>query len=102
MFAIQIFLPLRNNDGTPFPKSEFDAICQYLTELYGGVTAYVRAPASGSWQNESGEIKHDEIVVYEVLTESIERDWWGDFRKRLESTFKQDEIIIHGHAVSIL
>jgi hypothetical protein len=102
MFMFQIFLPVRNNDGHTIPKSEFDAITQYLTERFGGVTAYLRSPARGTWQDSEGGIKQDDIVVYEVLAESIDHEWWTAYRRKLESAFQQQRIIIHAQEVSIL
>ena len=102
MFVVQLYLPLRSNSGTPFPRSHFDAVNQRLTERFGGVTAYLRAPASGSWHDDRGEVKHDDIVVFEVLTESIDEQWWKGYRHSLESAFRQEEIVIRAHEVSIL
>jgi len=99
MFTIQILLPVRNNAGTPFPRSTFDQVSRTLTERFGGVTAYIRAPASGAWQDETGQVKMDDIVVYEVLTTDLDRDWWSDYRKTLEGLFQQEEIVIYGQKV---
>lgn len=102
MFVIQIFLPLRTNTGVQFPKNHFDEVRQKLIDAFGGVTAYLRAPASGSWQDDNGKVIHDEIVVYEVLADSIVEGWWKDYRYNLESTFKQEKIIIRAQEVAVL
>jgi hypothetical protein len=94
MFAIQMLLPLRSNAGTVFPRSVFDQVSKTLTDRFGGLTAYVRAPASGAWQDDDGNVKKDDIVVYEVLAAELDRDWWTDYRKTLEELFRQEEIVI--------
>jgi hypothetical protein len=39
VFLIEFFLPTSDNDGSPFPKDEFERIRRELTERFGGVTA---------------------------------------------------------------
>ena len=64
-----------------------------LTELYGGVTSFTRAPAQG--ETKCGDEKaRDDIVVLEVMTENIDRPWWQSYRKKLEGIFVQDEIVV--------
>jgi hypothetical protein len=59
-----MLLPLRSNAGTPFPRSVFDQVSKTLTDRFGGLTAYTRAPASSAWQDDDGHVKKDDIVVY--------------------------------------
>jgi hypothetical protein len=99
MFAIQILLPLRSNTGAPFPPSQFDEVSRILTETFGGITAYLRSPANGSWQDDQGSIRHDDIIVYEVLADSLEANWWADYRRALEAMFCQEEILVRAHEV---
>jgi hypothetical protein len=99
MFSIQVFLPLRSNAGTPFPRASFDQVSTTLTERFGGLTAYLRAPASGAWQDDEGHVKKDDLVVYEVLTDDLDRDWWSDYRKTLEELFRQEEIVVRAQKV---
>jgi hypothetical protein len=94
MFVIEIFLPLRDNRGDAFSKSAFDAVKRTLTDRFGGVTQFVRAPAIGLWEDDRGEVRRDEIVVYEVMAESLDRAWWRSYRARLEADFKQEEVVI--------
>jgi hypothetical protein len=76
MHIIEIFLPLRDNEGSPFPASEFADIRKALTEKFGGLTAFSRAPADGT-DKEGGRERHDELVVFEVMSEAPERGWWS-------------------------
>ena len=64
-----------------------------LTDKFGGVTAYSRSPAEGFWQN-AGKTERDAIVIFEVMSEKLDKEWWSDLRKRLEGLFRQDEILI--------
>lgn len=47
MYLIQLFLPLRDNAGEKFPDAMYRGIRDQLTERFGGMTAYARAPAEG-------------------------------------------------------
>ena len=55
MFVIQLLLPLTANDGGRFPQAHFAEVRTRLTTRFGGVTAYSRAPAEGTWvSNDTG------------------------------------------------
>jgi hypothetical protein len=61
------------------------------------VTVFTRAPAEGETKAAGGKV-HDDIVVYEVMTEKIDRHWWKLYRESLERTFQQDEIVVRAIA----
>ena len=94
MFVVELFLPLRDNDGNAFPKSEFDTVRTNLAHRFGGVTAFLRAPAIGVWKDEEGVPRRDDIVVFEVVAETLDVDWWRSYRQRLERQFRQHEVLI--------
>ena len=98
-YLVQLLLPVRDPDGQAFPRLHYDALAHELTDRFGGVTAYTRAPASGLWEEPSGDRVRDDVVVYEVMAEDLDTTWWADLRKRLERTFKQDELVICSHAI---
>ena len=92
---VQILLPLRDNEGNPFPRAAFAAVREELAERFGGVTAYLQAPAQGVWKDdEEGTLERDEIVVLEVMVERLEPGWWGEFREQLRQRFRQDELVV--------
>jgi hypothetical protein len=45
---------------------------------------------------------HDEIVVFEVITETLDASWWSRYRRQLEQEFRQDEIVVSASAVTLL
>ena len=97
MYLIEILLPVRDNGGRPFAAETYQRLRDVLTERYGGVTAFTRAPAEGEIKASTGKVL-DDIVVIEVMTGTIERHWWKQYRESLERTFKQDEIVIRATA----
>jgi hypothetical protein len=94
MVIVEIFLPLHDNAGTPFAPELFAAVRVELADRFGGVTAFMRSPAVGIWQDEDGVARRDEIVVFEVMTARIDEEWWRAYRVQLERTFRQDEVLI--------
>jgi hypothetical protein len=102
MHLIQLLLPLRAPDGTSFPRDAYDALGAELTERFGGLTAYTRAPATGLWKPGAGPPAQDDIVIYEVMAESIDGAWWSTLRRRLEVQFQQDALVIRTHPVTLL
>jgi hypothetical protein len=102
MFLIQFLLPLYDNDGQGFPRAMFDAVREELTGKFGGVTAYLRSPAQGFWKESGDEVVKDDLVIYEVMTEELDREWWWSYREQLAQTFRQEEILIRASEVQRL
>jgi len=94
MHVIEIFLPLKRNDGSEQPRSLFAAVRKELVERFGGLTAFSRAPAEGLWEDHEGRVEGDQIVIFEVVADEVDRAWWSGFRARLERDFAQDEVLI--------
>jgi hypothetical protein len=94
MHLVQLLLPLRDNDGVPFPRVAFEQVRAHLTQRYGGVTAYLRSPASGVWMDGGGEVARDEVVMVEVMVARLERRWWAGYRQALEERFRQSELVV--------
>jgi hypothetical protein len=94
MFLVECLLPVADNTGTHISKDEFERVRDELTERFGGMTAYTRSPASGLWADESGRVHRDEVVSFEVMTETLDREWWRAYREKLERRFRQQEIVV--------
>lgn len=73
-----------------------------LAERFGGVTAYRRSPAEGLWKEEGGEINRDDVFVYEVVAEDLDREWWKQYGAELAERFHQEEMMIRAIAVERL
>ena len=101
MYLIQLLLPLRDNAGQPYEDELFQSINASLVERFGGVTAFSRAPAKGTWVNADRE-KSDDVIVVEVMAEDLDRAWWQGFRERLESGLGQAEIVVRYHPIDRL
>lgn len=101
MHLVQLLLPLKDQDGKPFPRSLYRSIRTELTDRFGGFTAYSRAPAEGVW-DDGAEVEHDDIVVYEVMVADIDRDWWATFRTGLENRFEQHELVVRAQLIERL
>ena len=94
MHLIQLFLPLYDNDGQAFAKPLFDTVRGELTERFGGVTAFVRSPAVGAWEDDSGDVQRDDVVLFEVMADHVDHGWWAAYRAQLEHRFQQDEVLV--------
>jgi hypothetical protein len=99
---VQLFLPLRDPAGHAFEKPLFDEVRATLAERFGGSTAFVRSPAAGLWEDDDGTLERDDVVLLEVLVESLDRAWWREYRRMLERRFRQDEILLRALAVERL
>jgi len=94
MYLIEFLLPAFDNNGQRFSKNEFDRVRGELTHHFGGVTAFVRSPAVGLWADEAGQVRRDDLTVFEVMAEVLDREWWRNYREELEHRFSQKEIIM--------
>jgi len=94
MHLIQIFLPLYDNYKQAFDSSIYDELRTGLKDQFGGVTFYRNAPVEGLWKDETGTTNYDELLIAEVMISDVDKDWWQQFKQRLEQEFKQEEILI--------
>ncbi len=101
MHLVEIFLPLADNKGHPFAPELYQKLRQELTDRFGGLTAFSRAPAEGC-DREGAKVRRDDIVVFEVMTEYLDRAWWDAYRRGLENSFRQDEILIRATEITKL
>ncbi|GGK19747.1 hypothetical protein GCM10008955_11490 [Deinococcus malanensis] len=101
MHIVQLLLPLYDNSGEAFEGELFTGVQQTLTERFGGLTAYVRAPAAGLWK-EGDQTVRDDVVVYEVMTEELDRAWWFTYRESLRMRFRQDALVVRAQVVELL
>lgn len=70
-----------------------EGVARELTDRFGGLTAYARSPARGLWEDD-GDVKRDDIIVYEVMVDELDTDWWSAYRKSLEQRFDQKEVVV--------
>jgi hypothetical protein len=94
VYLVEFFLPVFDNQGAHISKDEFVRVRRELTDRFGGVTAFMRSPAMGLWEERTGVIRQDDLVSFEVMTESLDRDWWRDYREQLAMRFRQQEIVM--------
>ena len=65
-----------------------------LAERFGGVTVFRRSPAEGLWEEAGGQVSRDEVVIFEVMAERLEREWWSGYRAELEKRFRQELLVV--------
>ena len=102
MHLIQLFLPLYDNAGTPFPRAVYDTVRGELTDVFGGVTAFTRSPAVGAWEDASGSVHGDDVLLFEVMAGNVDHCWWAHYREDLQQRFRQDEVLIRASLVERL
>lgn len=99
---IQILLPLYDNDGHPFPSHAYSRVRDELADRFGGVTAFLRSPAEGLWHETPATTVRDDIVIYEVMTATFDRDWWHNYRIELTGRFRQELLIVRASAIELI
>lgn len=94
MTLVQLVLPLYDNAGRPQPRERFTETLRELTDTFGGATAFTRSPAEGLWESPDGQIRKDDVVVVEVMIETVDGSWWRHHRAMLEARFEQEVILV--------
>lgn len=102
MYLVQVLLPLYDNAAEPLPASLQLAVRDELAERFGGLTAYTRAPAEGLWKEGNVQTHRDDIVVYEVMSPSVDDAWWSSYRRQLESRFRQQQVVVRVQEIRLL
>jgi hypothetical protein len=102
MELFQIFLPLSDNAGNAFSFRKFEQVKEHLVTEFGGVTAFLNSPGQGVWRESPKNFVNDNVVTFEVMSETFDRSWWNDYKAELEKSFGQQEIVIRKMQVEIL
>jgi hypothetical protein len=102
MHLVQILLPLFDNAGNRFDGEFFRAVRDELAARFGGVTVYSRTPAEGLWKDESAALQHDELILFDVMVEHLDREWWAAYRRTLERRFRQDVVVVRAQDIAML
>ena len=89
-----------DNQGARLPGALYTQVIEILAETFGGVTAFSRSPGEGLWRSGSeGDTRRDDVVVFEVMVEELDAEWWKGYRRSLERSFHQDEIVIRASVI---
>jgi hypothetical protein len=99
---VQLLLPLADNTGRRFGEAPFDAVRRELTQRFGGVTAYMRSPATGLWKTDAGDVDRDEVVTVEVMVETLDPEYWRSYRDALAAAFGQQTLVCRAIAIEVL
>jgi len=102
MHLVQILLPLYDNAQNPQPPEQFRRVRKELTERFGGLTVYTRAPAEGMWKLNDNHTSRDDIVIFELMANQLDPTWWRNYRPELEARFRPEVIVIRAQQTQLL
>ena len=91
---VQLFVPLYDQAGKAFPENYYTKLTARLKEKFGGVTIYSRSPATGLWKQEGAKTVQDKLLIYEILSSTIDNSYWQELKVQLEKQFNQDELLV--------
>lgn len=102
MSEFDLFVPIADNDGTPFGERVFKGIKLRLLEQFDGVTFFPQ-PNEGSWR--MGDVVYqDQIVIFRVVTPKrrAARRFLASLKDELKRVLRQEEILIIERKVDTL
>ncbi len=91
---IQLFLPTTSENGKAFPGTYFHAVKQKLGKKFDSLSVYLKSPLIGNIKNDEPTLAKDTVLVYEVISDTVETDYWSQYQQFLQKQFKQDYIVI--------
>jgi len=98
-----LYLPLTDNAGRPFPKEKFVAVENQLVDRFAGLTAQQREfPLRGIWQGET-QLYFDQVIIMTVLDFQPRGSsrFIAQLRQSLLADFVQLEILITESALRV-
>ena len=101
MHLVQLLLPLYNGKAEAFPSTLYEQVKKELSQQFGGLTAYTGSPASGIWKDGEKIVK-DDIYVYEIMLQEIDKNYWATYKSKLQLIFEQEELIIRVSDITLL
>lgn len=99
MLRYEISVPLKYNDGNDIEPQKFYETKEELVSRFGGLSIIPRS--SGLWRSQ-GRTYADEIFVFRVDTEHDEMIFFQSYKEILKERFKQLDIHIVTHNISIV
>lgn len=61
----------------------------------------MRSPATGVWEEDGAKVT-DDVVIFEVMVERLEREYWRLYRLELQEEFRQEVIVMRAHRIDML
>lgn len=90
----QLYLPLNYHDGRPIEEDKFSLTQKELVDRFGGLTSTPPGyPLEGLWHSPQGVVK-DDIVIWTVLSQLDEDQFFNEYKEKLRKRFVQEEIFL--------
>jgi hypothetical protein len=53
------------------------------------------------WQD-GARVERDDVLLYEVMVESLDPTWWAAHRRELKGKFPQEDLVVRAHLIERL
>ena len=100
MRELEIFLPMKRNDGTPIGAGEVQHIKDTVLKAFGGYT-HLDHRFEGAWRV-GGVTLHDDVTILRVLDDGTARFDVASFRREIEKALGQDTVLVIAREVTVL
>jgi inorganic pyrophosphatase len=90
----QLLVPQYRKNGKKFPDQYYTALNKELIGKFGGLTVYSRGPAEGFWKKNEAKTIQEAMLVYEVMADEVDKDFWHKIKGSLAKKFDQEELVL--------
>ncbi len=94
-YRFELFIPLADNQGRPFPWSKIERVSHTLLERFGGCRSQPLAPHLGLWSHRDA-IYREGLLLFtvDVPRADASLDWMVAYKERLKRQFNRVEIYL--------
>jgi hypothetical protein len=101
MHLIRLLLPLHDNNKQEFPTAYFLKVREETNRSLRR-SDRLRSFSRGRVVERCYKVSRDEMVMFEVMSNQLDKEWWSNYRTQLEKEFRQEELLIWASDVTKL
>jgi hypothetical protein len=97
---LDIYLPMKTNDGRPVDPATIQHIKDTLVQAFGGYT-HLDQRFEGAWRI-GGVTMHDDVTILKVLDDGTSPFDMAAFKRSIETALQQETVLIIARDVHVV
>jgi hypothetical protein len=101
MHLVQLLFLLYSVQAFHSNRKRFAEVRNELVDRFGGITAYTTCSGDWTMARKRADFR-DDLIIYEIIVEKLEEDWWRQYRALVENRFQQKSIVVRTREIRVL